>query len=69
MSRTPETRSDGEIRPAEPVSVEPPLTLVLHADAFRPHERAALMEGLAQLDPAPEESTDGGEWLLAYTVR
>jgi hypothetical protein len=54
---------------AEPVSVEPPLTLVLHADAFRPHERAALMEGLAQLDPAPEESTDGGEWLLAYTVR
>ena len=43
-------------------------TLALHADLYPQGDRERLMAVLAQLDPAPEVSTDGGERVLAYAV-
>ncbi len=43
-------------------------TLALHADLYPQGDRDRLMAVLAQLDPAPKVSLDGGERILAYAV-
>jgi hypothetical protein len=44
-------------------------SVVLHADAFQPFERAAWMTGLGRaLGPPVAEGRDGGEWLVAWAV-
>ncbi len=44
-------------------------TLALHPDLFRPSDRARILATLAEVDPAPAESIDAGDHVLAYAIR
>ena len=43
-------------------------TLAWHPDVFRASDRNRLASTLAQLDPDPVESTDGGDHVVAYAI-
>ena len=43
-------------------------TLMVHTDLFADGDQARLTAALAALDPAPAESTDGGERVRAYAI-
>jgi hypothetical protein len=40
----------------------------VHTDLFADGDQARLTAALAALDPAPAESTDGGERVRAYAI-
>lgn len=44
------------------------VTVALHPDFYGDADRAALVEALTLLDPAPRTSTDGGEFVVAFAV-
>ncbi|GDX79785.1 hypothetical protein LBMAG42_15960 [Deltaproteobacteria bacterium] len=43
-------------------------TIALHPDVFRPSDRARILSALAAVDPAPAESVDMGDHVVAFAV-
>ncbi len=44
-------------------------SVVVHLDLYQPHERARVVEGLERaLGAATNETRDGGEWLMSWSV-
>jgi hypothetical protein len=43
-------------------------TVALHPDPFAPADRQRIMGALAQIDPSPTQSADGGDRVVAYAI-